>query len=65
MNPRSRDEIKNPFCESSKTKTIKDNDKPTHWVVHSKLVSLYRDYSFKRTPKFDENQAIVNGNTEE
>ena len=44
---------------------FKDNDKPAHWVGHSKLGSLDIYDSFKRTPNFDENQASVTGNTEE
>ena len=61
MNPRSHDERNNPFFVFSKKK----NDKPAHWVGYSKLGSLDIDDFFKRTPKFDENQAIVTVNTEE
>ena len=43
----------------------KDNYKPAHWVDHSKLRSLYIYELFKITPKFDENQASVIGDTEE
>ena len=46
-------------------KEFKDNDKPAHWVGHSRLRSLDKDYFLKITPKFDENQASVTGNTEE
>ena len=49
------------LCFQKKTK---DNDKPAHWVGHSKLGSLDIDDFFKRTPKFDENQASVTGSTE-
>ena len=38
---------------------FKDTNKPVHWVGHSKLRSLDKDYFFKRTPQFDENQASV------
>ena len=63
MNPRSRDEIKNPFCVSSKTICFKDNKKSAHWVGHSKLRSLDLDELFKRTPNFDEKEASVTGKT--
>ena len=43
----------------------KHNDEPAHWVGHSKLRSLDIDEFIKRTPKFDEDQASVTGNTEE
>ena len=56
---------KNPFCVSSEKLCFKDNNKPAHWVGHSKLRSLDVDDLFKRTPKFDENQASVTWNTEE
>ena len=62
MNPRSRDEGKNSFFVSSKK--IIDNNKAAHWVDQSKLRSLDIDEFFERTPKFDENQASVDGNTE-
>ena len=32
---------------------IKDNNKPAHWVCHSKLRPLEIDEFFKRTPNFD------------
>ena len=41
----------------------KDNVKPAHWVGHLKLRSLDTYDLFKRTPKFDQKQAIVTGNT--
>ena len=63
MNPRSRNERKNPLCVSSQ-KSFKDNNKPAHWVGHSKLRSLDTYDFFKRTPKFDEKHASVAGNTE-
>ena len=44
---------------------FKENDKPAHWVGHSKLRSLDKDELFKRTPNFDENKASVIGSTEE
>ena len=44
---------------------FKDNDKPAHWVSHSKLGSLDIYELFKITPNFDENQDIVTGNIEE
>ena len=53
---------KNPFCVSSIF--LKDNNKPAHWVDHSKLRYLDIDKFFKRTPKFDEKQSSVTGNTE-
>ena len=64
VNPRSCDEIKNSFCVFSKKK-IKDNNKPAHWVIHSKLRSLDIYELFKRTPNFDEKEASVTGKTEE
>ena len=63
MNPRSHDEIKIHFA--CLQKIIKDNNKPAHWVDHSKLRSLDIDELFKRTPKVDGKQASVTGNTEE
>ena len=43
----------NPFFVSSK-KGFKDNNKPAHWISHSKLRSLDIDELFQLTPKFDE-----------
>ena len=54
---------KNQLCVYSK-KWFKDNDKPAHWVGHSKLRSLDIDELFKIKQKFDENQASVTGNIE-
>ena len=51
------------ICVSLKNICFQDNDKPAHWVGHSKLRFLYIDDFFKITPKFDENQASVTGNT--
>ena len=34
VNPRIRDERKNPFGESSKKNCFKDNGKTAHWVGH-------------------------------
>ena len=48
-----------------KNNIFKDNNKPAHWVGHSKLRPLNIDEFFKRTPKFNEKQASVTGNTEE
>ena len=48
-----------------KKNCVKDFVKPAHWVGHSKLRSLDIDDFFKRTPKFDENQASVTVNKEE
>ena len=58
MNPRISDEIKNSFFVSSERKVFKG-------VGHLKLGSLDIDDLFKITPKFDETQASVTGNTEE
>ena len=63
MNPRSRDEQKNPFCVSSKNNYFEDNVKTVHWVGHSQLISPDKDYFFKITPGIDEKQASVTGNT--
>ena len=46
-------------------KMFKDNNKHAHWVVHSKLRSLYIYEFSKRTRKFDDNQDSVTGNVEE
>ena len=51
--------------ESWWKKKSKDNDKPAHWVGHSKLRSLDIYEFFKTIPKFDENQASVTWNTQE
>ena len=48
-----------------KKKRFTDNNKPTHWVGHSKSRSLDIDKLFKITPKFDEKEASVTGKTEE
>ena len=61
MNPRSHDERKHQFCVSSKKKV---NNKPAHWVGHSKLRSLEIDNFFKITQNFDEKEATVTGKTE-
>ena len=41
------------------------NNKPAHWVGHSKLRDLDIYELFKRTPNFDEKEASVSGETEE
>ena len=56
---------KNPFCVSSKIDCFKDNNKPAHWVGHSKLRSLEIYEFFKITPNFDEKEDSVTGKTEE
>ena len=48
-----------------KKSCFKDNNKPAHWVGHSKLGSLDIDEFFKRTQKIDEKGASVTGKTEE
>ena len=58
VNPRNCVERNNPFCVSSKN-TFEDNNKPAHWVGHSKLRSLDIDNSFKITPRFDENLLVM------
>ena len=50
---------------SSKNNFFKDNNKPAHWVGHSKLISLDINDLFYRTPKSDEKEASVTGETEE
>ena len=37
VNLRNSNKVNNPFCVSSKKFDLKDNDKTSHWVVHSKL----------------------------
>ena len=44
---------------------FKDNNKPAHWVGHSKLRSRDIDEFFKRAQKFDQKEASVTGKTEE
>ena len=46
-----------------KKECLKDKVKPAHWVGQSKIISLDTDDLFKRTPNFDEKQAIVTVNT--
>ena len=46
-------------------KSFKDDNKPAHWVVPSKLGSLDIVEFFKRTPKSDEEEASVTGKIEE
>ena len=48
-----------------KKNCFKDNNKPAHWVGHSKLRPLDINEFFKRIPKIDEKQSSVTGNTEE
>ena len=48
-----------------KKNCFKEKNKPAHWVGPSKLGSLDIDEFFKRTQRFDENQDMVTGNTEE
>ena len=55
---------KSIFCVFKKI-CFKDINKPAHWVGQSELISLDVDDLFKRTPKFDENQASVTMNTYE
>ena len=62
MNPRSRDERKNPFCLSSQKRCFKDNVKPAHWVGNSQLRSLGTYDLFKRTPDVDKKKGIVTVN---
>ena len=62
MNPRSRDEQKNPFCVSSKNNCFKDNVKTAHWVGQSQLGPLDTYYFCERTPVVDDIQASVTGN---
>ena len=45
--------------------SLKDNDKPAHWVTHSKLGSSDIDELFTKAPKLDKYQGSVTGNTEE
>ena len=50
---------------SLKENCFKDNNKPLHWVVHSKLGSLDIDELFKIIHKFDEKEDSITGKTEE
>ena len=65
MNPRSRDERKIYLVCLQKTFFLNDNNKPAHWLVHSKLISLDIDELFKRTQHFVEKEASVTRKTEE
>ena len=47
-----------------KEKSFKDNNKPAHWVGHSKLKSLDKNDFFKRTPNIYEKEASVTGKSE-
>ena len=40
VNPRNFSEGNNPFCVSSTIFYLKDNNKTSHWVGHSKLNPL-------------------------
>ena len=64
VNPRSRNEIKNLFCVSSRN-VLKDNNRPAHMVGHSKLGSLDISEILKTTQGFYEKGASVTGNIEE
>ena len=43
INPRNRNEQKNPFCLSSKKFYMKDNNKTAHWFGHAKFKPLDTD----------------------
>ena len=57
--------LKNSIFCVFKNDCSKDNNKPAHWVGHSKLRSLDIDKFFKRTTTLDYSHSIVTGNTEE
>ena len=63
MNPKSRDERRNPCCVSSFKTHFKDNVKTAHWVGHSQLRSLDKYDLFKITSVVDYIQASVTVNT--
>ena len=48
VNPRNRNELKYPYCVSSKEFHLKDNNKTAHWVGHTKLKTLDIDGFSKR-----------------
>ena len=50
---------------SSEENCFKFNNKPAHWVGHSKLRSLDIDELFKRMSNFYEKDTSVTGKTEE
>ena len=59
VNPRSRDERKNPFFVSSKIDIFKDNVKTAHWVGHSQLRYLDTDDLFKKIPLLKMKNGLV------
>ena len=65
MNTRGCDEIKNPFCVSSKKYVSKITIKLHIGLVTRKYISLDIDEFFLKTPKVDKKQASVTGNIEE
>ena len=62
VNPRSCIEVKNPFCVSSKKLCLKDNNKTSHWVGHSKLKTLYLKDFYNRKIIINEIEAGLSGN---
>ena len=59
VNPRNRNERKNPFCVSSNFFFLTDNNKTTHWVGNSKLKPLDKNDLFKRKKVIDDIQASL------
>ena len=57
VNPMSHNERK-IYLVCLQKNCFKHNNKPAHWVVHSKLISLNIDEFFKITQKFDENRLV-------
>ena len=53
VNPRSRDEKKSILCVFKRI-VFKDNNKPSRWLVHSKLGSLEINEFLKKAPNFYE-----------
>ena len=47
VNPRNCSELNNTLFVSSKKFYLKDNNKTSHWVGHSKLKPLYLEYFYK------------------
>ena len=62
VNPRNNSEVKNCFCISSKRFYLKDNNKTSHWVGHSKLKTLYLKDFYNRKIIINEIEAGLNGN---
>ena len=62
VNPKIYSVGKNPFCVSSKRLYLKDNNKTSHWVGHSKLKTLYLEDFYNRKIIINKLEDSITGN---